>query len=762
MLDVQAGGEAPNAGCTWQYGAAAVAVVFLLLHVPYLPQSLEDLDSINFALGIRQFDVARHQPHPPGYPVYVALAKAVRVVVPAEAAALSLVGVVAGALSIFALVALFTRLGPMPRSLCFTAAVLTVTAPLYWFTAGRPLSDMAGLAAALAVQAIALAASSSSALLVAALMAGLAAGLRSQVAWLTLPIILLTLVRRRAGLAQTVSAGCAVLAGALVWLVPLVVISGGPAAYVRALFSQGAEDLSGVRMLWTTPTPKQLALALKSAFVDPWAVLAVAAIVLVCAVAGSWRLLRWNRSALVSLVAAFGPYLVFDLLFQETVTIRYALPLVAPVAFLAVCGLGSAGTVPAVVAAAGLAAFDAHVGGTSLAAYAREKAPAFRMLDDMASAAADPLGPPTLAMDRREDLDLRRPIQWFGERMPPLAGRLPAPSRYEWLEVVRYWNQTGKQNSPIWYVADPLRTDIDLVQHAAPQEYLWRLPYPVLMGGTRPYEMRWHRIVGPEWYVGEGWALTPEAAGVAAGDRRDPAVAPILAWVERSAFAGAMIIGGRNLDPLGPAARVTVSDDHDGRQLADVQVPPGAFLLTLAPDGPPREGPDYVALSVRASAGSRVALEQLDVSASRPILGFGTGWHEQEYNPDTGLRWHWLSERGELQVRLPSPSHATQKAAYVLHVEGESPRRYFSRGSRLTIRAGDRVIEQRILDGDFSFDSPIPNDLQDGRFAPLVVETDQTYVPAERSGRTADRRRLGLRVFRCEVRPASPASSRGR
>ena len=41
----------------------------------FLPRTLEDLDSINFALGVRHFDVAQHQPHPPGYPVFIALGK---------------------------------------------------------------------------------------------------------------------------------------------------------------------------------------------------------------------------------------------------------------------------------------------------------------------------------------------------------------------------------------------------------------------------------------------------------------------------------------------------------------------------------------------------------------------------------------------------------------------------------------------------------------------------------------------------------------
>src|SRR3954451_25325443 len=54
---------------------AALVFIFLAAHLVWLPRTLEDLDSVNCALGVRDFDVARHQPHPPGYPVYIALAK---------------------------------------------------------------------------------------------------------------------------------------------------------------------------------------------------------------------------------------------------------------------------------------------------------------------------------------------------------------------------------------------------------------------------------------------------------------------------------------------------------------------------------------------------------------------------------------------------------------------------------------------------------------------------------------------------------------
>src|ERR1700682_283992 len=92
--------------------AATLALVFLGAHLTFLPAPPEALDSINFARGLRHFDVARHQPHPPGYPVYIAIGKVVRTIVPTEVKALSVISGVAGALGVLALFALFSAIDP--------------------------------------------------------------------------------------------------------------------------------------------------------------------------------------------------------------------------------------------------------------------------------------------------------------------------------------------------------------------------------------------------------------------------------------------------------------------------------------------------------------------------------------------------------------------------------------------------------------------------------------------------------------------------
>jgi hypothetical protein len=772
--------------------AVILALLFFALHLPYLPASLEDLDSINFALGVRQFDVAHHQPHPPGYPVFILVAKAVRAVVPSETTALALVSAGSGALGVLAIAWLLRRIdGPAtPVSWSLAGVLVSITTPLYWFTAARPLSDSSGLAAALAVQGMTLIAADPSALALAAFSAGLASGIRSQVAWLTLPLLLFQGLRARGsrvpprrsgpeiegpGLEQASSSVprerrasalsaqplallfVLFIAGVLVWFIPLVSVSGGPAAYWHALFDQGSEDLGNIQMLWRNHGRRDVVDALYYAFVAPWAIWPVAAIVLTSACAGIVRLANRHRPALIVLAVAFFPYLAFDLLFQETFTGRYALPLVVPIAYLAVSGLRALPWDTGLAVAVALAMFCAHIGGTSIAAYARSPAPAFRLLDAMRSAQRDGAAP-VLAMDRRESLDMRRPMTWIGDAMPITSGTLPAPPQHEWLEAVKYWN--SGQGAPVWFVVDPLRTAIDLVQHGDPVRFRWSLPYPILLSGARPNEMDWYRVDRPDWYVGQGWALTPETAGVADVDRKGPSLAPIDGWVSRAALGGALMIGGRSFDPdAHPRLTVRVGE----RVVSIIALAPGAFLdfVSIPADLIEADLRPYTRLTVEASAGSRVAIEQFDASAVRPIVGFGDGWQEQEFNPATGLRWRWLSERGELLAHMPFKELPPDRRGYraaTLHLEGESPLTYFSRGSTLTIRIGPRVVASRLLNADFTIDVPIGDPLET---APIVLETDQVFSPADRGWRrSADRRHLGLRIFKAEIRTARhpPAS----
>ncbi|OFW29808.1 MAG: hypothetical protein A3H97_19830 [Acidobacteria bacterium RIFCSPLOWO2_02_FULL_65_29] len=745
---------------TLRLGAGLLAVAFAALHVPFLPASLEDLDSINFAMGMRDFDVARHQPHPPGYPVFMLAATLLHAVVPSETHVLALLAILAGAAAALALVALFRVLdGPDPPAPMqpLVAALVAVASPLFWITAARPLSDLFGLAAALAAQVMILSARDTRSLVAASACAALAAGVRSQAVWLTVPLLALALGRRvltsrlalvPGSIRLAAGVGVGYLAGALAWLVPLVMLSGGPAAYGQALVQQGADDFTGVVMLWTMPTLRQLARVLQAAFISPWASAPIAVFVLALAAIGFGRLVRGARPALVTLAAAFGPYLMFDLVFQESATTRYALPLVVPVAYAAAQGASAFRSTVLVAALVALSAFNVFNNTVELSGYSSMKAPAFRLLEDMAFSASSraPTSLPVLAMHRRHDLDLRRPIAWAGDRMPMFGARLPSPPKHEWLELVKYWNGGGRAR--VWFVADPPRSDLALVRRQRPPaRYRWPFSLPYAMGGIRPSEMDWHAIDPPDWYLGEGWALTPETAGVAREDGRGPSQGGSGGWLRRWPVRTTMVVGFRNL--AGPPARARVA--VDGRIIDELTIGPGPgrlLRLRMLPTGDLSGAGDYAELMITVEPpGADVAITQFDAQpSSRLLFGYGEGWHEHEYDPERGRLWRWTSERATLRV------HAAGRAVK-LRLEGEIEE---ASTSHVTIRAGGRVVSEHDIGETFSIEATVPAELLAGDEASITIETSEWYIPAERwLRRSTDQRHLGLKVFSCVLAPAS-------
>jgi hypothetical protein len=728
---------------------AVLGAVFLALHLPFLPPSLEDLDSINFALGIRYFDVAQHQPHPPGYPLFIGAAKLLAVLGLSDVHALSLLGVISGGLAVFALVKLFAELDSERQDNPFTwLAVLVVAAcPLFWFTAARPLSDMTGLAASIALQGLLLTATSTGALTVAAFLAAFAAGIRSQVVWLTLPLLVLAVWRLAP--AERLRGGLRVLvayaAGGLAWAVPLVIISGGPAAYLKVFYSQGAEDLTGVAMLATTPTIRQAVLAFQNHFIGPWGEWPIATAVLVLAAAGLVAMALRARKTLVLLAVAYGPYLIFDLLFQETITTRYALPLVVPVSYLAVRGASLLPRPVPMFAGIAIVLSSAYVGDQAMYGFSAMEAPVFRMLGDMHEAthpegAAVPTVP-VLAMHRREYFDMRRAFQWVGDRLPQFTQRLATPPKHEWLEVVKYWNGGGRE--PVWFVADPLRSDLALFKyHRRPVSYRWPFTATVLLGGARPNEMDWHVLESPDWYLGEGWALTPETAGTAKEDHKGPGFGPISGWIRRYGQPMTLMIGGRNLADAGPNARVRVSVDGTG--VLDETVTPGFFLRMI--DLPSMSGPgEYATLEI-VSDNPLLAIEQFDAQpAGRVMYGFGEGWNEEEYNPRTGVSWRWSSDRAVLRVRAGG-------SALALSLRGEIEE---ASTSHITVKAGNSEVAAFDVGRTFSKTLLIPKAMLGAGETPVTIESSHFYVPAETRWRSRDRRKLGLKLLECSISPIS-------
>lgn len=104
----------------------------------------EDIDALRFALGVERFDVGELRPHAPYYPVFVAAAKGLALLGATPRAALALVSAASGAATV-AFTALLARDVAGPRAAVF-AGVLALASPFLWLSSEKLLSDMAGTA----------------------------------------------------------------------------------------------------------------------------------------------------------------------------------------------------------------------------------------------------------------------------------------------------------------------------------------------------------------------------------------------------------------------------------------------------------------------------------------------------------------------------------------------------------------------------------------------------------------------------------------
>jgi hypothetical protein len=219
----------------WDYAlAGALAALTVLSRLPYRARTLYNWDAVQFALALREYDVVKHQPHPPGYILYVGLGRLVDAWLGDPTAAYVTLAVVFSGLTTFVVYLLARTV--YDRVTALAAASVLAVSPLFWFygSVGLTYAGEALFASCVAYFAFrALEGSEADAWLAAAYLA-LAAGMRQSLLPLLLPMWLVACVvgvRR----ARTVLVGLAILAGlTLLWFVPMIVLTGGLGRYLEA------------------------------------------------------------------------------------------------------------------------------------------------------------------------------------------------------------------------------------------------------------------------------------------------------------------------------------------------------------------------------------------------------------------------------------------------------------------------------------------------------------------------------------------------
>ncbi len=214
--------------------ATVLSVLTVLSRLPYRARMLYNWDAVQFALALREYDIGKHQPHPPGYILYVALGRLLNAWLDDPTATYVLLAVAFSGAATFVVYHLALTVYDRPTAL--VAATLLAVSPLFWFygSVGLTYAGEALCATTVAYFAFrALRGSETDAWLAAGYL-GLAGGFRQSILVLLFPLWLVSTlggVRR----VRAVAVGLGILGVAVfMWFVPMVWLTGGLERYVAA------------------------------------------------------------------------------------------------------------------------------------------------------------------------------------------------------------------------------------------------------------------------------------------------------------------------------------------------------------------------------------------------------------------------------------------------------------------------------------------------------------------------------------------------
>jgi len=201
---------------------------------------LYDIDSVNFALALQRFDPSVHQPHPPGYFLYVCLGKLSNAVFHDANVALVAISILASCgtvAMIYLLASAWFASASSGRAAAAFAGLIFVCSPLAWFHGTVALTYIVEAFFSACVGYFCWRVYSGASLFIfpAAAALGLATGFRQSSLVVLAPLFLFSIRRapRRIALSGIGALGLVLIA----WFIPMLYAAGGPHAYAASLWS---------------------------------------------------------------------------------------------------------------------------------------------------------------------------------------------------------------------------------------------------------------------------------------------------------------------------------------------------------------------------------------------------------------------------------------------------------------------------------------------------------------------------------------------
>lgn len=206
--------------------------ITIATRIPFASTMLYHLDSVQYALGIDRYDVAVHQPHPPGYFLYVMLGKLVNTVTHDPNRAFVALSILFSGLAVITIFQLGREL--FDRQTALFAALLALTSPNLWFHGEVAMNYVieAFTSSAIALLCWQVARGREDRIWLLAAVLALAGGIRQNTPVFLLPLVLYSV---RNVPIKKITAAVLLCAGiTLCWVIPMVLMTGGLNEYIGA------------------------------------------------------------------------------------------------------------------------------------------------------------------------------------------------------------------------------------------------------------------------------------------------------------------------------------------------------------------------------------------------------------------------------------------------------------------------------------------------------------------------------------------------
>lgn len=216
-----------------RWSVSCLTVMYWALTIPFMSRLPYNWDAAQFVLALRHYAIGMHQPHPPGYPLFIVLGKLLHLIV-SENMALVIIAAIFGYISVIILYLFCYRLWPNKLNSALIA-ISYILNPLFWLYRETALTYVVDAAASITLGYLVwqtMTRRTRPYVLISSGVLALAGAIRPSLVALLLPLFIFQLSFHRRNWKLVLGSFGILVIGTLAWFIPVMILTGGIGEYL--------------------------------------------------------------------------------------------------------------------------------------------------------------------------------------------------------------------------------------------------------------------------------------------------------------------------------------------------------------------------------------------------------------------------------------------------------------------------------------------------------------------------------------------------